>query len=30
LTMWEATQEGAAIVKAEKVRDIHTGNSIHP
>jgi cytochrome c oxidase cbb3-type subunit 2 len=30
LTMWEATQEGAAIVKAEKVRDIYTGNSIHP
>jgi mono/diheme cytochrome c family protein len=30
LTMWRATAEGAAIVKAEKVRDTYTGNSIHP
>jgi mono/diheme cytochrome c family protein len=30
LTMWEATQEGAAIVKAEKVRNTYTGSSINP
>ena len=30
LTLWESTPEGAAIVKAERVRDTYTGNPIHP
>jgi mono/diheme cytochrome c family protein len=30
LTMWEATPEGAAFVKSEKVRNTYTGNPIHP
>jgi mono/diheme cytochrome c family protein len=30
LTMWEGTPEGAAIVKAEKVRNTDTGSGIHP
>jgi len=30
LTLWESTPEGAAIVKAERVRNTYTGNPIHP
>jgi cytochrome c oxidase cbb3-type subunit 2 len=30
LAVWEGTQEGAAIVKAERVRNTYTGNPIHP
>lgn len=30
LAMWEATPEGAAIVKAERVRDTYTGSSLNP
>jgi len=28
--LWESTPEGAAIVKAERVRNTYTGNPIHP
>ena len=30
LTLWEGTPEGAAIVKAERVRNTYTGNPIRP
>ena len=30
LALWESTQQGAAIVNAEKIRNTYTGNSIHP
>lgn len=30
LTLWESTPEGAAIVKAERVRNTDTGSGIHP
>ena len=30
LALWESTPEGAAIVKAERVRNTYTGNPIHP
>ena len=30
LALWESTPEGAAIVKAERVRNTDTGNPIHP
>ena len=30
LALWEGTPEGAAIVKAERVRNTNTGSGIHP
>lgn len=30
LALWESTSEGAAIVKAERVRNTNTGSGIHP
>jgi mono/diheme cytochrome c family protein len=30
LALWESTPEGAAIVKAERVRNTNTGSGIHP
>jgi len=30
LALWESTPEGAAMVKAERVRNTNTGSGIHP